>query len=149
MYTYQREPEEECARSWTYTSRESDETGGICFMPSGWCKRSHRFPSSKRKREDEGVKRIATELKEENVLYQLAVAGSLSTSLHQVNPDEKPHSHDVAVDLNQWRHRQLSCKNGMTKTGTWHHPVAMLYRLQTRDNKFCHREGIQRSEDGR
>ena len=34
MYTYQREPEEEIAKSWTYRSRESDATGGICFLPS-------------------------------------------------------------------------------------------------------------------
>ena len=34
MYTYQREPDEESTRSWTHRSRESDGTGGICFLPS-------------------------------------------------------------------------------------------------------------------
>ena len=37
----------------------------------------------------------------------------------------------------------------MTKTGTWDHPIAMLCSLQTRDKKLRHREGIQRSRDGR
>ena len=32
-------------------------------------KSSHRFPSSKRKQQDEGVKEIATELKVEKVVY--------------------------------------------------------------------------------
>ena len=34
MFTYQREPDEESARSWTYRSRVSDRTGGICCGPS-------------------------------------------------------------------------------------------------------------------
>ena len=38
-------------------------------MPSGGCKNGHRFPSSERKQQHEDVKEIATELKEENVLY--------------------------------------------------------------------------------
>ena len=37
----------------------------------------------------------------------------------------------------------------MTKTGAWHHPVAMLCPLQTRANKVRHREGIHRSKDER
>ena len=49
MYTYQREPNEESARSLTYKYRVSDGTGGICFGPSDRRKNSHRFPSSKRK----------------------------------------------------------------------------------------------------
>ena len=56
MYTYQREPHEESARSWTYRSRVSDGTGGICLWPSDRCKNSHRFPPSKRKQQDEAVK---------------------------------------------------------------------------------------------
>ena len=42
----QREPDEECARSWTSRYRDSDETGGICFLPSGQYISSHQFPSS-------------------------------------------------------------------------------------------------------
>ena len=95
MYTYQREPYEECARSWTHRSRESGETSRICFMPSGRYKSSHRFPSSKRKQQDEVVKEIANELKVKNVLYQQAVAVGLSTSLLKVDHDDRPHSHHV------------------------------------------------------
>ena len=40
MYTYQREPDEKSARSWTYRSRVSDGTGGICFRPSDRCKKA-------------------------------------------------------------------------------------------------------------
>ena len=47
------------------------------------------------------------------------------------------------------RHRQLSCNDCTTKTGTWHQPVAMLCPLQARDNKFRHRQRIERSKDGR
>ena len=60
--TYKREPDEESARSRTYRSRESDGTGGICVLPSDRYKNSHRFPSSKRRQQDEGVK-IANEVK--------------------------------------------------------------------------------------
>ena len=49
MYTYQREPDKESARSWTYRSRVSDGTGGVCFGPSDRYKNSHPFPSSKKK----------------------------------------------------------------------------------------------------
>ena len=70
MYTYQREPDGECARCWNHISRESDETSGICFLPCGRCQNSHRFPSSTEKQQYEWEKEIATELKEENVLYQ-------------------------------------------------------------------------------
>ena len=68
MYTYPREPDEESTRSWTYRSRESDGTGGICFLPSDKYRNSHQFTSSKRKQQDEGVK-IANESKVQNVLY--------------------------------------------------------------------------------
>ena len=68
MYTYQREPDEKSTRSWTYRSRESDGTGGISFLPSDRYRKSHRFPSSKRKQQDEGLRRIAGELKVQNVL---------------------------------------------------------------------------------
>ena len=69
MYTYQREPDQECARSWTYRSRESDGTRGICVLPSDQHRNSHRFPSSKRKQQDESVKENTNELKVQNVLY--------------------------------------------------------------------------------
>ena len=65
---HQREPEEESRRNWTYISRESDATGGICFLPSDQYKSRQRFPSSKRKQQGEGVK-IANELKVQNVFY--------------------------------------------------------------------------------
>ena len=55
-HAYQRELVEECARSWTDRSRESDGTGGLCFLQSGWYKNSHRFSSSKRKQQDEDVR---------------------------------------------------------------------------------------------
>ena len=48
-YTYPREPDEESTRSWTYRSRESDRTGGICFLPSDQYKISHQIPSTKKK----------------------------------------------------------------------------------------------------
>ena len=48
MYTYQCEPHEESARSWTYRSWVSDGIGGICG-PSDRCRNSHRFVSSKKK----------------------------------------------------------------------------------------------------
>ena len=60
MYMYQRELDEKSARSWTYRSRESDGTGGICCAPSDPCTNSHRFPSSKK--QDEGVE-TANEIK--------------------------------------------------------------------------------------
>ena len=69
MQTYQREPDEESARSWTYSFRESDEAGGFWFLPSDQYKSSHQFPSSKISQRDEHVKEIATEIKVENVLY--------------------------------------------------------------------------------
>ena len=61
----------------------------------------------------------------------------------------RPVSHDVADDLNKKWHRQLSGDDGTAKTGYGHHPIAMFGTLHTRDNKFRHREGIQRLKDGR
>ena len=49
MYTYQCEPDEESARSWTYRSRVSDGIGEIFCGPSDRCRNSHRFPSSRKK----------------------------------------------------------------------------------------------------
>ena len=69
MYAYPREPDEENIGSSTYISRESDGTGGICFLPSDQCTNSHQFPSSKRKQQDEGVKVIPNESKVQNVIY--------------------------------------------------------------------------------
>ena len=43
MYTYPREPDEESTRSWTYIARESDGTGGICFLSSDRYRNSHQF----------------------------------------------------------------------------------------------------------
>ena len=45
-----------------------EETSRICFLPSGRYKNSHRFHSSERKQQNEGVKESAFELKVENVL---------------------------------------------------------------------------------
>ena len=69
MHTYQREPDEECGRSWTSKNWESDQLSGICFLPSGEYKSSHRFPSSEIKQQDQCVKEIATEIKVQNVFY--------------------------------------------------------------------------------
>ena len=71
MNTYQCEPDEESARSWTYRSRVSGGTGGICFWPPDRCKNSHRFPSSKRKQQDEGVKNT-NELKSAECIIPLS-----------------------------------------------------------------------------
>ena len=90
------------------------------------------------------MKEIATEMKVEKVLYHWTVTVRFSTSLFKVDHDERPHSHNVADDLKKRRQWQLSCNDGTTKTGTWHHPVLVPYALQARGNKFRHREGIQR-----
>ena len=37
---------------------ESDETGEIRFLPCDRYRNSHRFPSSKRKQHDEGLKKL-------------------------------------------------------------------------------------------
>ena len=70
-YTYQCEPDEESARSWTYRSRVSDGTGGICCGPTDRWRKSHRFPSSKKKQQDEGVK-IANEIKPAECIIPLS-----------------------------------------------------------------------------
>ena len=85
----------------------------------------------------------------ENVLYHLGVAVGFSPSLSKVDHDKRPHSHDIADDLKKRRHWQLSCNDGTTKTGTWHHPDAMLCPIQACDNNFRHRGGIQKFKDGR
>ena len=69
MHTHQREPDEEYARSWTYRFRESIETGGISFLPSGQNKSSRRFSSSETKQQDEDRKKIAEEIKFEILFY--------------------------------------------------------------------------------
>ena len=84
----------------------------------------------------------------QNVLYHYAVAVSLSTSLFEVDNDERPHPHDVADDLHKRRHRQLPSNDGTAKTRSGHHPVAMFGPLQSRDDGFRHGEGIQRPKDG-
>ena len=84
----------------------------------------------------------------QNVLYHYAVAVSLSTSLFEVDNDERPHPHDVADDLHKRRHRQLPSNDGTAKTRSGHHPVAMFGPLQSRDDEFRHGEGIQRPKDG-
>ena len=84
-----------------------------------------------------------------NATYHSVVAVGPSPSLPKVDRDERPHSHDVVDYFKRRRHRQLSCSDGTTRTGTRHHPVAMLCRFQPRDNKFRHRERIRRSKDGR
>ena len=82
---------------------------------SGQYRSSHRFPSSKLKQQDEHVREIATEKEVES---HYAVAISPSPSLFKVDHDKGPHSHDVADELKKRRHRQLSCNNGSTMTGT-------------------------------
>ena len=84
----------------------------------------------------------------QNVLYHYAVAVSLSTSLFEVDNDERPHPHDVADDLHKRRHRQLPSNDGTAKTRSGHHPFAMFGPLQSRDDEFRHGEGIQRPKDG-
>ena len=91
----------------------------------------------KRKQQHEGVE-TANELKVQNVLYHQAVAVSLSTSLFEVDNDERPHPHDVADELNKRRHRQLSSDDGTAKTRSGHHPIAMFGTLQSRDNELRH-----------
>ena len=71
MYTYQREIDEESARGWTCRSQVSDGTGRICFWPSDRCRNSHRFPSSQRKQQEEGVK-VANELKSAECIIPLS-----------------------------------------------------------------------------
>ena len=77
MYTYQCEPDEEIARSWTYRSRVSDGTGGIFCGPSDRCRNSHRFPSSKRKQRDKGMK-LANEIKRAESIIPLSCRRQLS-----------------------------------------------------------------------
>ena len=64
MHTYQREPDEECATSWTEWLWGSSETGEIFYLPSGQYKSSHRLPSSKIRQQDKHVKEVATETTE-------------------------------------------------------------------------------------
>ena len=71
MYTYQRDLDEESARSWTYRSRESDGTGGICCGPSDRCKNSHRFPSYKKKTANKRVE-IVNEIKRAECIIPLS-----------------------------------------------------------------------------
>ena len=149
MHTYQREPNEVWARSWTYRFWESGESGQICFLPLGQCRSSHLFPSSKIKQQDQHVKELATEIKVKNVLYHQAVAVGPSLSLIELDHNERPHYNDVADELEKRQDRQLYCIIGTTKTGTWHHPVAMLCPLQSRHNKFRHGEQIQSSKNRR
>ena len=84
----------------------------------------------------------------QNVLYHYAVAVSLSTSLFEVDNDERPHPHDVADDLHKRRHRQLHSNDGTAKTSSGHHPVAMFGPLQSRDDEFRRGEGIQTPKNG-
>ena len=102
----------------------------------------------KRKQQNRGVE-IENETKVQNVLYHYAVAVSLSTSLFEVDNDERPHPHDVADDLHKRRQRQLPSNDGTAKTRSGHHPVAVFGPLQSRHNEFRHRKGIQGSKDGR
>ena len=53
MFTYQREPHEESARSWTYRSQVSDGTGRTCF---GLVKIAIDSLLVKEKQQDEGAK---------------------------------------------------------------------------------------------
>ena len=69
MHTYQREPDEESAGSWTYRFQRSSEPGGICYLPSGQNRDNNRFPSSETKQQDEHVKESQTESKVENLIY--------------------------------------------------------------------------------
>ena len=151
MDTYQSEPHEECARSCTNKSRGTDETGGSFSLPSGQYKSSHWFPSSKKKQPYDYGKEFATQKKDECFISLSCRRRPFSQSpkLLKVDHDDRPHSHNVAEDLKKRRHWQLSCNDGTTETGMWHHPVAMLCALQTRNNKLYHREGIQRSKEGR
>ena len=71
MYTYPPVLDKESTINWTYRSRESDGTGGICFLSSDRFRNSHRFPSYKRKQQDEGVK-IANELKSAECIIPLS-----------------------------------------------------------------------------
>ena len=52
---------------------------------------------------NEGVE-IENKTKVQKVLYHYAVAVSLSTSLFEVDNNERPHPHDVADDLHKRRH---------------------------------------------
>ena len=117
MHRSQREPDEECARSWTYKLQGSGQTAEICFLPSGENRSSHRFPSCKKLQQDEHVKESATEMEVENVLYHQVVAVGPAPSLFKVGHDGRPYSHDVADDLKKRQHRQLFCNKGTTKTG--------------------------------
>ena len=64
--------------------------------------------------------------KVQNLLYHYAVAVSPSTSLLEVDNNERPHPHDVADDLHKRRHRQLPSDDGTAKTCSGHHPVAVF-----------------------
>ena len=68
MHTYQRDPDEECPRSWTYRLRGSDGTDEICSLPFGRYKSSHRFLSNT-KQHDKHMEEIAIGIKVENALY--------------------------------------------------------------------------------
>ena len=116
MYTYPREPEDESTRSWIRDFENQMEQANFASCHLIKIEIAINSLLLKRKQQDEAVK-TANQLKVQNVLNNYTVAVSLSTSLLEVDYDERPHSHDVADDLNKRRHRQFSCDDG-TKTGT-------------------------------
>ena len=145
MYTYQHEPDEESARSWTYRSRVSDGTGGICCGPSDRCKKSHGFPSSKKN------SKMKSEIYKLTKKFRMYYTTKLSPSV--LRP--------VSLRYTTMRgHTPTMLLTSPTRDGNDSSPVMMARRRLDRDiiQSRCSAPfrrvtinsiiGIQRSEDG-
>ena len=142
MHTNPIEPDVGSTRNWTYRPREPDGTSGICFLPSDQYRNSHQFIPSKKKKARWRCGNCKW-IKSAECNIPLSCRGQ---SFYQ-SPWGRP----------RWEATLPQCccqpqpagDYGMTKTGTWHHPIAMLCTLQTLDDELRQREGIQRSKDRR
>ena len=82
-------------------------------------------------------------------LYHQVVTVSSIYTFSEVDHDQRPHTHEVAHDLAYPRHGKLSSDNGITRIGTWGHPLAVLGSFPIRDVKFCQGKQIERPRNRR
>ena len=141
-------PGKETTIHWTtYRFQEEDATDGTSCAPSGPCKNTRQFPSSKTEHStmNEGTVSAPTRPKRGRP-YQKTIPIVFASRTLQIGDNQGPKVDDIGNNVNKMWHTQVVGQDGFFQSGTRGHPITRLITFQPIHNEVGHCEPVQTPE---
>ena len=132
----------------THRFQEGDAADGTSCVPSGPCRSTRQFPSSKTKhgRIKSGTEQHRCDQARKRS-YHKTIPIVFASRLLQIGDNQGPDAYDVGNDVDQMGHTQIVGENGLFQCGARRHPIPRLRALQSIDDEFRHSQPVQTPED--